>query len=80
VAGWGPAAEMPSGLTNVTAVAGGPRHNLAAKEDGTLTMWGGYRVKELAVPLGLSNVLSVAVGKDFFLAITNSTHVAETNK
>jgi hypothetical protein len=36
-------------------------------------MWGGYRVNQLAVPPGLSNVAAIAVGMNFFLAITNNT-------
>lgn len=73
VLGWGAAADVPAGLTNVVAIAGGPRHNLALKRDGTVSMWGGYRVNQLAVPPGLSNVAAIAVGMNFFLAITNNT-------
>ena len=73
-------ADVPVGLTNIVAIAGGPRHHLALKRDGTLAMWGGYRVKDLAVPPGLSNVVAVSVGKNFFMAITTNTPVTVANK
>jgi alpha-tubulin suppressor-like RCC1 family protein len=79
VVGWGAAADVPAGLSNVVAIAGGPRHNLALKKDGTVTMWGGYRVNQLAAPPGLRNVEAIAVGMNFFLAITNNTTLA-TNR
>jgi hypothetical protein len=40
-------------------------------------MWGYYRPQALAVPEGLSNVVAVAAGNDFFLAITTNRAVAE---
>jgi alpha-tubulin suppressor-like RCC1 family protein len=72
VFGWGLAADMPKGLTNIIAIAGGRRQNLALRADGTVVMWGSYRVKELAVPPELKGVTGIAVGADFFLAITTN--------
>jgi alpha-tubulin suppressor-like RCC1 family protein len=72
VVGWGPAGEVPPGLSNVVAISGGRRNNLALKRDGTLVMWGGFSPRDLAVPTGLRNVVAVSVGQVFFMAITTS--------
>jgi len=80
VVGRDPTADVPAGLSNVVAIAAGPRHNLALKKDGSVTMWGGPFAKQLAVPTNLSNVVAVSVGMDFFLAITTNTTLTATNK
>ena len=49
---------MPSGLSNVVAIAAGWYHNLALKSDGTVVAWGDDWSDSGAanVPSGLSNV------------------------
>ena len=38
--GWGPGANIPAGLSGVTAIAAGYSHSLALKSDGTVVAWG----------------------------------------
>ena len=68
-------------LTNVTAIAAGEDMNLALKRDGTVAAWGGYGLSgsagQASVPAGLSNVVAVATGNDYCLAITTNRAVAE---
>jgi alpha-tubulin suppressor-like RCC1 family protein len=67
---WGIAGStnVPSGLSNVVAVAAGGEYDLCLKADGTVAAWGnnndyynGY-AGEAVVPAGLSNVVAVASG------------------
>lgn len=61
--------NVPSGLSNVVAVAASrTTHGLALKADGTVAAWGGY-LGETNVPLGLSNVVAIAAGFGFDLAL-----------
>jgi alpha-tubulin suppressor-like RCC1 family protein len=69
--------NVPLDLSNVVAVAGGGRHSLALKSDGTVTAWGYNYYGQINVPLGLSNVVSVAGGGVHSLALlSNGTVVA----
>jgi len=67
--------NVPSGLTNVVAVAKGGNEYadrvLALKADGTLASWGGSSTLT-NVPTGLSNVVAVAVGSAHSLALVGS--------
>jgi alpha-tubulin suppressor-like RCC1 family protein len=67
---WGVAGStnVPSGLSNVVAVAAGSEYDLCLMADGTVAAWGnnydyfgGYE-GEAVVPAGLSNVVAVASG------------------
>jgi alpha-tubulin suppressor-like RCC1 family protein len=68
-------------LTNVTAIAAGKDVNLALKRDGTVAAWGGFGLLgsagQASVPAGLSNVVAIAAGNNFCLAITTNRAVAE---
>lgn len=64
-------------LSNVTAIAAFGNYNLALKNDGTVVGWGHDRFYPRTVPAGLSNVVAIAVGGDFCLAITTNCAVAE---
>src|ERR1035437_5389597 len=69
VVAWGDGAAgqttVPAGLTDVTAIAGGGRHALALKSDGTVAAWG-----ELSyVPPDLTDVTAVSAGWAFDLAL-----------
>ena len=55
-------ANVPSGLSNVIAVAAGYYHSLALKADGTVVSWGDGRYGQTNVPSRLSNVVTVATG------------------
>jgi len=68
-------------LSNAVAIAaskitrGG--HSLALKKDGTLISWGYSPYNRLDVPEGLSNVVAIAAGDNYCLAITTNRAVAE---
>jgi alpha-tubulin suppressor-like RCC1 family protein len=61
--------DVPSGLSNVIAIAAGAPHSVALKSDGTVLAWGFDGVGETDVPAGLSNVVAIASKKDHCLAL-----------
>lgn len=64
-------------LTNVRAIAVGPLFNMALKNDGTVIAWGDNGAHQTDVPAGLSNVVAIAAGNIYCLAITTNRAVAE---
>lgn len=73
-------------LSNVVAIAAGNeygqfgmgcRYSLALKRDGTVVGWGMIHGKPVSVPEGLSNVVAIAAGQSFCMAITTNSAVAE---
>jgi len=70
-------AKVPSGLSNVVAIAGGYYHSLALRSNGTVVAWGYNGDGEATVPPGLSNVVALAAGGEHSLAVqSNGTVVA----
>jgi alpha-tubulin suppressor-like RCC1 family protein len=73
VALWGSDwAVIPTGLTNVVAVAAGHVHSLALKADGTVVAWSvntDFEYGQTNVPPGLTNVVAVDAGSDHSLAL-----------
>ena len=61
--------NVPSGLTNAVAVAGGQNLSVALKADGTVIAWGSNLNGETNVPVGLSNVVAIAAGNAYALAL-----------
>src|SRR5688572_22173129 len=51
--------DVPSGLSNVLAIAAGEWHNLALKTDGTVIAWGANNAGQGSVPSDLSNVVVI---------------------
>ena len=76
VAAWGwdlsSKTNVPSGLTNVVAIAG---DNLALTADGTVVAWGLDWSGETSVPSGLSNVVAIAAGASHNLALVRQPTV-----
>ncbi len=73
-------------LTNVVAISTGNeyssggianRYSLALRRDGTVVAWGEIGFHPPPVPAGLSNVVAIAAGGNFCLAITTNVAVAE---
>ncbi len=54
--------QMPSGLTNVVAIAAGNAHFLALRRDGTVVGWGYNFNGQTNTPPGLTNVIAIAAG------------------
>jgi len=64
--------SVPSGLSGVSAIAGGESHSLALKGDGTVVAWGcgaGSDNGQCSVPSGLSGVTAIAAGTWHSLAL-----------
>lgn len=61
--------NVPPGLTNVTALAGGGVHSLALRDNGTVVAWGGGSFGETTVPANLTNVLAIAANYGDSLAL-----------
>jgi alpha-tubulin suppressor-like RCC1 family protein len=76
-------ATVVSGLSNVVAIAAGPHHCLALKNDGTVFGWGSNDSGETTIPAGLSNVTAIAAGGNdvpatgFSLALKSDGTVVE---
>ena len=64
-------------FTNVAAIATGGGCRLALKADSTVVAWGYMGFQPATVPAGLSNVVAIAAGNSFCLAITTNRAVAE---
>jgi hypothetical protein len=64
--GWGDnvvdQCEVPEGLTNTVAIAGGAGHSLALLSDGTVVAWGWDAYGQGSVPTNLGGVSMVAAG------------------
>ena len=61
--------ELPSGGTNLVAVAAGSWHNLGLDASRTVLAWGNDDAGQCKVPAGLSNALAIAAGGYHSLAI-----------
>ena len=61
--------NVPIGLSNVVAVAGGLYHSLALTTDGKVVAWGQTNYGKVNVPLGLSNVVALAGGAEHSVAL-----------
>jgi hypothetical protein len=76
VVAWGAnilgAATVPSGLSNVVAIAGAYDHSLALKNNETVVAWGDNTFGQTNVPGGLNNSLvAVAGGESFSIGLKN---------
>lgn len=61
--------NVPPGLNNVVAVAGGGYHSLALKGDGTVVGWGFNGNGETTPPSSATNVMAIAAGVSHNLAL-----------
>jgi hypothetical protein len=69
--------NVPSGLSNVVAIAAGHDHCLALQANGMVVAWGNNDYGQTNVPSGLSNVVAIAAGWWHSLALQgNGTVVA----
>jgi uncharacterized repeat protein (TIGR02543 family) len=64
---------VPSGLTNVLAVAGGAAHSLLLRANGTVEVWGDNSLGQTSpLPGGLAEVVAIAAGANHSLALTSN--------
>ena len=66
---------VPSGLSNVVAIAAGSFHSLALTAEGWVVAWGHNRFGQTTVPNWLSNVVGIAAGAYYSLALTTEGQV-----
>jgi alpha-tubulin suppressor-like RCC1 family protein len=64
-------------LKDISAISAGEALSMALKKDGTVIVWGDNRWHQTDVPAGLSNVVAIAAGANYCLAITTNAVVAE---
>lgn len=64
--------NVPTGLSNVVAVATGGRHDLALRSDGTLAAWGLNSYGQLEIPPAATNLIAIAASRLTSLALTDS--------
>lgn len=66
-------------LTNVVEIAAADSYSLALQKDGSILVWGkpSRFTGKWSIPTGLSNVVAIAAGSKFCLAITTNAAVAE---
>jgi len=74
--GWGQT-DVPSGLSNVVAIAAGYGHTLALTAEGGVVGWGNNSSGQTRVPSGLSNVVGIAAGGGHSLALTAEGRVVQ---
>ncbi len=67
--------DVPPGLENCVAIAGGFYHSLALRADGTVAAWGYNASGQTEVPPGLTNVVAVAAGWGHSLALKSDGSV-----
>jgi len=70
--------NVPPGLSNVVAIAGGWYHSLALQNNGTVVAWGAWDDTDYGqtnVPPGLSNVVAIAGGGQHSLALQSDGKV-----
>jgi len=54
--------DVPAGLTDAIAVAGGGEHSVVIKRDGSVLAWGKNTQFQTNIPFGLANVVRIASG------------------
>jgi uncharacterized repeat protein (TIGR02543 family) len=64
-------ADVPNGLTDVSAIAAGLVHAVALLNDGTVVAWGHNDYGQTTVPDGLNNVTAIAAGMFHTVALLN---------
>jgi len=62
-------ATVPSGLSNVVAIAAGTSHMLALQGDGTVVAWGSNTNGQCTVPPSATNVVAISAGGSSSLAL-----------
>jgi len=69
--------NVPAGLSNIVAVAGGLNHSLALSTNGTVIGWGDNGANQITIPSFPTNVVSIAAGGNDSLALLANGTVVE---
>lgn len=83
IVGWdvnGKQMDIPSGLSDVVALAAGGYHSLALRKDGSLIAWGDNSFGQTNIPLSLTNVVDFAAGDYHSVALGPDGHVVAWGK
>ena len=64
--------NVPAGLSDVLALAGGNLHSLALRSDGSVVAWGSSAMYPITPPAGLANVVAIAGGVAHSLALVEN--------
>ena len=54
--------DVPTGLSNVVAIAAGYDHSVALQSNGVVTVWGDNTYGQTNIPPGLGNVVTITAG------------------
>lgn len=68
--------EVPAGLRDVMAMAGGLSHSVVLRTNGAVVAWGDNTFGQTDVPAGLSNAVAIAAGAYHTLALRADGSVA----
>src|SRR5581483_9382272 len=74
---WEGEAQVPAGLSNVIAAAGGEQHTFALTADGHVFSFGQNAYGQANIPQGLSNVVAIAADEDDNVALKSDGTVME---
>lgn len=64
--------NVPADLTNAIVISAQALHTLALRSNGTMVAWGYNMSGEASVPAGFSNIVAIAAGYQFNLAVTTN--------
>jgi Regulator of chromosome condensation (RCC1) repeat/Immunoglobulin domain/Immunoglobulin I-set domain len=67
--------NVPAGLNDVAAVAGGDFHTLALRHNGTLAAWGYNGDGQTTVPVNSNRFVGIAAGASHNLAVTENGNI-----
>ncbi len=67
--------DVPAGITNAAAVAGGASHSLALQANGTVVAWGFNLSGQTSVPPGLTTTTMVGGGETYSMALKSDGKV-----
>lgn len=83
IAGWdvnGKQMDIPSGLSDVVALAAGGYHSLALRKNGSATAWGDNSAGQTNIPLNLDNIVYLGAGDYHSVALRTDGSVAAWGK
>lgn len=68
---------VPSGLSNVIAIAAGRYHSVALKSDGTVVCWGDNSLGQCSYPVPANDIVAISAGARYNLALKKDGTVSD---